>query len=78
MSALELIRAEYERAIAKFPDDFTSPHEGYAILFEEVDELWDEVKGRRDPETMERMKKEAVQVGAMAVKFLVKIFGEEP
>lgn len=77
MSALELIRAEYERANAKFPDDFHNPHEGYAILLEEVDELWDEVKGKRDPETMARMKKEAVQVGAMAVKFLVRIFGED-
>ena len=71
--ATELIEEEYARAIAAFPDGFRSPHEGYAILLEEVDELWDEVKGKRDPETMARMKKEAVQVGAMAVRFLVML-----
>lgn len=48
-----------------------SPHEGYAILLEEVDELWDEVKKspkKRDPKAM---RKEAVQVAAMALRFLV-------
>lgn len=42
-------------------------HEGYAILLEEVDELWDEVK-KKNPDK-ERMRKEAIQIGAMALAF---------
>lgn len=46
-----------------------SAHEGYAVLLEEVDELWDHVKTnqkRRDPAAM---RKEAIQVAAMAIRF---------
>lgn len=54
---------------------FNSVHEGYAVLFEEVDELWDEVK--KNPRKMEggkeehkrRMRIEAIQVAAMALRF---------
>lgn len=54
------VRAEVLRAIAKFPP-FNSGHEGYAVLKEEVDELWDDVK-RDYPEGALQ---EAVQVAAM-------------
>ncbi|SDG47981.1 hypothetical protein [Desulfosporosinus hippei] len=47
---------------------FSSPHHGYAIILEELDELWDEVK-KREPD-MKNMRAEAVQVAAMAVKFI--------
>lgn len=47
------------------------PHEGYAVILEEMDELWDEIKKRKpDPVSME---KEAVQVAAMALRFLVDV-----
>jgi hypothetical protein len=52
---------------------FASAHEGYAILLEEVDELWDEVKKsprKRDPR---KMRYEAVQVAAMAIRFLIDV-----
>jgi hypothetical protein len=35
---------EVMRATAKHPNEFHSAHEGYAVLLEEVDELWDVVK----------------------------------
>lgn len=60
---------ELHRASSLFPP-FTSAHEGYAILLEEVDELWEEVKkspAQRDPE---KLRAEAVQVAAMALRFL--------
>ena len=60
---------EFCRASASNPP-FNSSHEGYAVLLEEVDELWDEVK-RNAP--VERMAAEAVQVAAMAVRFLMDI-----
>lgn len=50
---------------------FDSPHEGYAVLLEEVDELWDEVKKREfDPV---KARKEAKQVAAMGIKFMQMI-----
>lgn len=60
---------EYERASSLYPA-FNSAHEGYAVLLEEVEELWDEVKKspkRRDPA---KLREEAVQVAAMALRFL--------
>ncbi len=69
-AALELIRAEALRAATKFPA-FNSAHEGYGVLLEEVDELWDEVKG----DAPDRAAEECVQVGAMAVRFLTDLGG---
>lgn len=62
------IRAELERA-AKWPG-FNSAHEGYAVLAEEVDELWEHVKMNQKKRDLDAMRAEAVQVAAMAVKFV--------
>ncbi len=63
---------EYEFASGEF-DRFNSPHEGFAILKEKVDELWDKIKKKdKDPLLMER---EAIQVGAMALRFLYDCCG---
>jgi len=55
----------------KFPV-FNSAHEGYAVILEELDELWEAVKlNQNDPRRIEKMRIEAIQVGAMALRFLV-------
>lgn len=71
-NALNSIYAEYQRAISRF-DDFKSPHEGYAILLEEVDELWEEIKHNKSPGARDRMRAEAIQVGTMALRFIVML-----
>jgi hypothetical protein len=43
-----------------------SAHEGWAVLREEVDELWDEVKKKPSQRNVQDMYKELVQVAAMA------------
>lgn len=43
-----------------------SAHEGYAVLLEEMDELWDEVRKRRHSRSAFKMLGELVQIGAMA------------
>lgn len=64
---------EWQRACRKFAG-FHSAHEGYAVLLEEVDELWDEIKKREaDPA---RMRAEAMQVAAMALRFVMDCCGE--
>jgi hypothetical protein len=61
--------AEIQRAQQKhgsFP--FYSTHQGYGVLLEEVDEMWDEI--RRD--NLELSIKEAIQVAAMALRYVAE------
>ena len=74
-SLLAEIADEYRSAASKFPP-FRSPHEGYAILLEEVDELWDEV--RRKGVTRAELKAEALQVAAMGLRFMIDCCGDVP
>lgn len=82
--AMRLVDRERVAASNKYPP-FNSSHEGYAVMAEEVDELWDEVK--RNPHKApwslqddkvynvrkhkEMMRAEAVQVAAMAIRFII-------
>ena len=66
-----LIVAEYLDAKKMHPTGMRSAHEGYAIILEELDELWDEVK-KKQPDR-EKMVKEAKQVAAMALRFMLEI-----
>ena len=68
-TTIEAVFIEYDKAVNKF-GPFHSAHEGYAVLKEEVDELWDEVKAGQNKT---RMRKEALQVAAMAIRFIQDI-----
>ncbi len=84
--ATQDVLGEYERANAKFPS-LNSAHEGFAVLAEEVDELWDEVKTNpnKHPAAIpgdteynfrkhkERLRGEAIQVAAMALRFITDL-----
>ena len=68
---LKAMLEEYAKAIVKF-SPMASPHEGYAVMLEEFDELWDEIKKSKPGNAnRERIRKEAIQVAAMAYRFLV-------
>lgn len=71
LSIIADIDEEFKSAVAKHPK-FNSRHEGFAILKEEVDELWDEVKKNhtKTPEAKFKQRKEAVQIAAMAMRFI--------
>lgn len=64
------VRHEVVRARIKHPA-MNSPHEGYAVIQEEVDELWEEVKADegREGDAMT----EAVQIAAMAVRYVMDL-----
>ena len=49
-------------------DGFASFHEGYAVLIEEVEELWGEIKVNRANRSRQRVHDEAIQVAAMAIE----------
>lgn len=67
--ALKLVAEEYEKARKKHRP-MAGAHEGYAVLLEEVDELWDEIKS----DNPGRARKECIQVAAMALAMLAEVF----
>lgn len=62
----EKIAEELDRAYTKHGSARWSRHEFYAILLEEVEELWADIKADAPEEVM---LKELVQVAAMCVRF---------
>lgn len=68
MDVMNRISSEVERATSKYPK-MNSAHEGFAVLLEEVDELWDHVKMKETKRDLEAMKTEAIQCAAMCVRF---------
>lgn len=66
---------ELNSASARWPA-FNSAHEGFAVLKEEVDELWDEVKINQKDRDLAKMRKEAKQVAAMALRFMLDVCDE--
>lgn len=59
------VRDEIARARFKHKS-INSAHEGYAVILEEIDEFWEEVKKKREHRDKKNMYKELVQIAAMA------------
>jgi hypothetical protein len=74
---IEKVRNEYRRARSLFPK-FNSGHEGYAVIKEELEELWDEIKASPDSrEITVKMVDECIQVSAMLLAFYMDLSGDE-
>ena len=71
-SLLNEVDEEHDFAIAKFPP-FYSAHEGLAIIQEEFEELKQEVFVRQTQRSNTKMRKEAIQVATMALRFVIDI-----
>lgn len=67
--ALVDVAAEVSRAVAQWPP-FNSAHEGYAVLLEEMDELKAHVWTNQKRRDLAAMRHEAIQVAAMAIRFV--------
>lgn len=63
---------EYNLAVSNY-GSFKSAHEGYAILLEEMDELKAEVWKKPSVRSKDKMREEAKQVAAMAIRFIIDI-----
>lgn len=66
MTFSEMVEAELAQARVKYPGLQNSAHEGFAVLYEEVDELWDEVRENQLNRNNATMLRELVQIAAMA------------
>lgn len=71
---MDEILQEYLKASKKFKP-MASPHEGYAVIKEELDELWDEIKINSNP--LNNMRNEAIQVAAMGMRFVIDCCSKE-
>jgi NTP pyrophosphatase (non-canonical NTP hydrolase) len=71
-TALSMAMDELVKAREKWPK-FNSAHEGYGVLLEEVDELWEHVKVNQKRRDLHAMRKEAIQIAAMALRFAVEV-----
>lgn len=67
---VKLIAEEYIHARDKFPGQ-SSEHGAFAVINEEVDELWDAIKDNKHSTNFDRMK-EAVQIAAMAMRYITE------
>lgn len=75
-TAGEDAQKEIARAIELWPP-FSSAHEGFAILLEEVDELKAHVWTNQRRRNLSEMRKEAIQVATMALRFAAEVCDEE-
>ena len=65
-SLVSNLREELAHAIAKH-GPMASPHEGYSVILEEVDELWEHVK--HDTGLSQAAIKEAMHIAAMGLRY---------
>ena len=64
------VHREVLRAM-NFHDGMNSPHEAYAVILEELDEYWDEVRAfnpRKGRDTRPKQRAELIQLAAMAIR----------
>lgn len=66
---IQKILNELDQANSAYPG-FHSLHEGYAVLLEEVDELWDFVKMKQKKRDYKLIEKECIQIASMAIRII--------
>lgn len=64
---LRAIGEEVERS-KMHGENFASLHEAYAVILEELDEVWDITRMKRRDRDLVQIRAEMIQIAAMAVK----------
>lgn len=55
------------------PEHYANQHEAYAVILEEIDELWEEIKKKQSAYDLPAQRKEAIQAAAMLVRFVIEL-----
>ena len=66
------VEAELRRATELHAPQ-NSAHESYAVILEEVDEFWNEVKKKREQRDQAKMRSELIQIAAMACRAILDL-----
>jgi ATP-dependent RNA circularization protein (DNA/RNA ligase family) len=74
--AVRVVVQEYEKAASNY-GKFHSYHEGYSVILEELDELWAEIKKKGDVRDKRKIRSEAKQVAAMAIRFMIDLCDDQ-
>lgn len=77
MFEIDSLFYELEQATKKWPKPANSAHEAFAVLHEEFDELKAHVWTNQKKRDLLAMRKEAIQVAAMAIRFAAEVCSEE-
>lgn len=67
MKVLNLVGDEVERA-RTLHAPLSSAHEAYAVILEELDEFWEEVRKKRSARCKSAMRTELIQTAAVCVR----------
>lgn len=70
---LRLVRHEAGEAIEVHGPDYSSAHEAFAVLLEEVEEFKEQVWFKRAHGSKQKMVNELVQVAAVSVKYAAQL-----
>lgn len=70
--ALALVNKELDLALKKH-SKIHSPHEGWAIINEELCELWAEVMNKEEFRRGYKLKEEAAHTAVTAIRFLIEL-----
>lgn len=71
-TTIGMVRDELWRAM-DLHAPMQSAHEGFAVILEELEELWEHVKMNASKRDMGAMREEAVQLAAMAARFVADL-----
>ena len=71
--ANKAVIGELLKALDNNKKAFSCYHHGYAVILEELDELWEEVKKKPRDRNKDALREEAMQVAAMGIRFMVDL-----
>lgn len=75
---LDAVYDEYDRASLLY-DTLHSAHEAYAVILEELDEFWDQVRQQDARRSSALMRQELVQIAAMCLRAVLDLgYGTTP
>lgn len=71
-SAISDVLSELDSAMTRYPA-LHSAHEAYAVILEELDEVWDEVRLNPAKRDADRLRHELIQLAAMTIRAIVDL-----
>lgn len=75
--ALDEVKGEVFKAKQQYQDNFVNQHEAYAVILEELDELWEEIKKNQKQYDLIAQREEAKQTAAMLIRLMAELLHHE-